>query len=319
VARVYRFRCRSCGVSNPADMKYCGQCAAALVPRCTHCKFQNPPQSKFCGQCAASLPMASSDTALPSDLWVGAFIVLSIVVSLSADALYSASLDGRFSTKLGTMALLFAGVAPAFIALFLAAAEDGYDGVERLLSPMLIWRVSIHWYLAATVMPILVGLAAGELSSIQGYILTDSAPPLPPLWVSTHLYRTFGAALPVFWIEFLQLTGGFGYCLRRLQETHGALTSALVLGAVAVIASQAPALLGLPAPAFGFDIDTPWLIPSFIGGAVWITWIYNSTKGSLLLATLGDAAGGKSWCGFFPSRTGNCRYHNCSNRCRADC
>src|SRR5215467_13706129 len=48
-------RCGSCGTDNPAGMKFCGNCAAALRNLCPKCGFENPPGFKFCGQCAASL------------------------------------------------------------------------------------------------------------------------------------------------------------------------------------------------------------------------------------------------------------------------
>ncbi|WP_455365748.1 adenylate/guanylate cyclase domain-containing protein [Kaarinaea lacus] len=48
-------QCTKCGFENPAGMKFCGQCAAALVPVCLHCKFENPPGFKFCGHCGKPL------------------------------------------------------------------------------------------------------------------------------------------------------------------------------------------------------------------------------------------------------------------------
>jgi hypothetical protein len=230
-------------------MRYCGQCAAPLVPPCPHCRFQNSPQSRFCGQCAAPLPI-SPEVNPPREMkWAtGTFVVLSIVVLLGAGALYSAALDGRFSTKLGDAALLIASVAPAMIALLLAAAEGGPDGIKRLLSPALIWRVDLRWYLIATAIPILGGLSAVELASIQGYVFGESAPPLRPLWALWYLYAGLRIAPFSFWIMFVEMTGWIGYALPRLQRTHGALTSSLILGAGFVIMTQAPGLLGFPSP-----------------------------------------------------------------------
>ena len=48
-------QCTKCGFENPDGMKYCGQCATALVPVCLHCKFENPPGFKFCGHCGKPL------------------------------------------------------------------------------------------------------------------------------------------------------------------------------------------------------------------------------------------------------------------------
>ncbi|MCI0505393.1 MAG: AAA family ATPase [Gammaproteobacteria bacterium] len=48
-------RCTKCGFENPEGMKFCGQCAAALLPVCSHCQFENPVEFKFCGNCGKPL------------------------------------------------------------------------------------------------------------------------------------------------------------------------------------------------------------------------------------------------------------------------
>jgi class 3 adenylate cyclase len=48
-------RCSKCEFDNPAGMKFCGKCRAALGLTCPNCSFENPPGFDFCGQCAAAL------------------------------------------------------------------------------------------------------------------------------------------------------------------------------------------------------------------------------------------------------------------------
>jgi len=48
-------RCAKCGFENPAGMKFCGKCRAALGLTGPDCSFENPPGFDFCGQCAAAL------------------------------------------------------------------------------------------------------------------------------------------------------------------------------------------------------------------------------------------------------------------------
>lgn len=55
-------RCTKCGFENPEGMKFCGQCAASLVPVCSHCHFENPVGFKFCGSCGKPLDAQTSDT-----------------------------------------------------------------------------------------------------------------------------------------------------------------------------------------------------------------------------------------------------------------
>ena len=61
-------RCSRCGFENPLEMKFCGQCTAALPLICPKCHFENPAGFKFCGQCTAALepPGAGPETRRPS-------------------------------------------------------------------------------------------------------------------------------------------------------------------------------------------------------------------------------------------------------------
>jgi hypothetical protein len=56
-------RCANCGVTNPADTKFCGNCGNSLdAPNmqnienlCTNCGAINPPKCKFCQSCGTPL------------------------------------------------------------------------------------------------------------------------------------------------------------------------------------------------------------------------------------------------------------------------
>jgi len=47
--------CPSCGTSNEAGRKYCGECGGALASMCPACGTPNPPTVKFCGECGSAL------------------------------------------------------------------------------------------------------------------------------------------------------------------------------------------------------------------------------------------------------------------------
>jgi class 3 adenylate cyclase len=51
--------CPRCGAENPAEQKFCNECAAPFKKRCAKCGYENAPTAKFCGDCAAAL--ASSE------------------------------------------------------------------------------------------------------------------------------------------------------------------------------------------------------------------------------------------------------------------
>ena len=46
-------KCANCGAENPAEQKFCNECAAPFKRRCAKCGYENAPTAKFCGECAA--------------------------------------------------------------------------------------------------------------------------------------------------------------------------------------------------------------------------------------------------------------------------
>ncbi len=50
-------RCPACGFENPSGIRFCGSCAAALVPAvtCPSCGRANPASFRFCGECGGTL------------------------------------------------------------------------------------------------------------------------------------------------------------------------------------------------------------------------------------------------------------------------
>jgi class 3 adenylate cyclase len=77
--------CTTCGASNPAGAKFCGECGAALVSeiRCGSCGATNRPGQKFCYECGTALDALSTNKgpapaspALPSAFGGGRYEVL---------------------------------------------------------------------------------------------------------------------------------------------------------------------------------------------------------------------------------------------------
>jgi len=52
--------CQKCGVQNPVENKFCGNCGESLYPpkqiTCPKCGSKTPATMKFCGDCGAALP-----------------------------------------------------------------------------------------------------------------------------------------------------------------------------------------------------------------------------------------------------------------------
>jgi len=161
----------------------------------------------------------------------------------------------------------------------------GRESVVALLKRFLIWRVGWKWYLTLLIIPtlILVGISLNA-------VLTHT----PIDFSSAYAYIIFGSSanLSLFIIPFLLIDvvangeeiGWRGYVLPRLQAKYSALVSALVLGVIWGFWHLPKYLSHWDSTIFAsFLVDT-------IAKAILLTWLYNNTNGSLLLATLCHAS-----------------------------
>ena len=181
---------------------------------------------------------------------------------------------------------LFLGWGFVFAAVIMTGLTLGKEGVLSLLKRYLQWRVGWKWYLVAFgLMPALW---------IVGVYLYAALTRVSPDFSTIMAYKIFGEAanlplfvLPFFLVELItngEEIGWRGYVLPRLQAKHNALTSSLILGVVW-------ALWHLPKFLSQFDIAVVvWFMLHVVAFAVILTWLYNGTKGSLLLVAICHAA-----------------------------
>jgi membrane protease YdiL (CAAX protease family) len=171
--------------------------------------------------------------------------------------------------------------------LIMTGLTLGKGAVIALLKRFLLWRVGWMWYLVALLFyPALYGSA----------VLLNAAFTQTPVDFSTVMAnQIFGtpANLAAFILPFFvfdALTNGEemgwrGYVLPRLQAKHSALVSSLILGAVWGL-WHLPKYLG-PGDRGSFALGTV----KILADAILYTWLYNGTKGSLLLAAILHASG----------------------------
>lgn len=184
--------------------------------------------------------------------------------------------------RLATAILLHYG--PAVAALVVVAFSGGWRGVIRLLRPLVHWRVGVGWYLFVLLFPLSVRLVAVSLDVLLGgewpLFFSASASSGVPSGVPPLLLL-----LPVFLGVLLQAglaeeIGWRGFVLPRLQARHSALVSSLILGLVWTLWHYHPQI----APAL---LERGLLYPlAVLAMTVLMTWVYNSTGGSLLLIVL---------------------------------
>jgi uncharacterized protein len=181
---------------------------------------------------------------------------------------------------------LFLGWGFVFAALIMTGLTLGKTGVVTLLKRYLLWRVGWKWYLVAFLLAPAIFISAVWLNAA----LTQQ-----PVDFSTIMaHKIFGspANLAVFILPFFLVDlfsngeeiGWRGYVLPRLQAKYSALTATLILG---VIWSfwHLPKFL-----SHWNTLSFAWFTLQTMAFAVVLTWLYNNTRGSLLLTGLCHAS-----------------------------
>jgi len=193
---------------------------------------------------------------------------------------------GLMPFKVPFILYLFLGWGFGVASLIMTGLTLGKAGVVALLKRYLQWRVGWKWYLA----PFLLAPAL----IIGGVYLNAALTGVPPDFNTVMAYEIFGKSaylplfiLPFFMVDFIangEEIGWRGYVLPRLQAKYGALSSALILGVIWGFWHLPKYLTHWNAVTFA------WFMAHTTIVSVLYTWLYNSTKGSLLLVTLFHAA-----------------------------
>jgi membrane protease YdiL (CAAX protease family) len=103
--------------------------------------------------------------------------------------------------------------------------------------------------------------------------------------------------LPFFLVDFItngEEIGWRGYVLPRLQAKYSALISTLILGVIWGLWHLPKFLSHWSIVSFG------WFMLHVLASSVILTWLYNSTRGSLLIVTIMHASSNTAGV-FFPT------------------
>lgn len=176
-----------------------------------------------------------------------------------------------------------------FASLLMTWLTLGRDAVIALLKRFLIWRVGWKWWMVALLLSPLLQLASVFLTSWLTRVPADFSHPMirgvvpidAPLLV-----------LVASWLVFEILTNGEemgwrGYVLPRLQARYNALVSSLIIGVIWSV-WHLPKFFET---GLGGERSFVWFTIAHLALAVLYTWLYNNTRGSLLLVTLFHASG----------------------------
>src|SRR4051794_23659912 len=222
-----------------------------------------------------------TDTVRPTVLRrhpVAIFFVVTYVIAW-AFWLPLVILQDRAAPALDLVLRILGSATPSVLAILLVAHLQGRGEVRRLLRRLLMGRVNIGWYaaiVALTALPV-VAVWVSTLIGAPTPILAVSI----PVVVVTFLFSIFpGSALG-------EELGWRGFALPRLQARRSALAASLIVGAVWGTYHLPLFLLGSPTRPFALFL--PFALSCVIM-SIFYTWMYNGTRGSLLLAVLLHAA-----------------------------
>ncbi len=201
---------------------------------------------------------------------------------LILEALHS---RGLISSQSPLIVSVLTGWGPGIAAAVVSALVAGRAGVRDLLRRLLVWRVGVQWYIVALFL--LAGLILGGIG--LSIVFTGLRPVIPaaasPLWqiaLTFPLFIVFGVLLNTEEIAWR------GFALPRLQARYGVLVACVLL----VIPES---LLHLPY-FWNRDVDFYqtvglfWFTAFSVAMVFIYAFVFNKTKGSLLIVTLMHAS-----------------------------
>lgn len=168
---------------------------------------------------------------------------------------------------------------PLIAAIILIALSRGRAGLGALGRSLIRWRVHPLWY--ALVFLGIPGLIVGVMSVLHGPAAVSAI---------TDQWQTIVTRLPVIIVGTAIFTGlaeepGWrGYAQPAANERYQPFVAALVVSLVWALWHLPNALFGQTVPETALHI-----LATVINGLV-LAWIYNSTRGSLLIVILAHGA-----------------------------
>ena len=205
-----------------------------------------------------------------------AFVLLTFLISWTAWGVLS-MIGTEPGINLGGVLWLLGGLGPPIAAVIVTRMTDGSQSTRQLLRRLLRWRVGWRWYGVAVLLP---GLVVIGTIIIDAQIRRITTPLPSPEFVLLFVGLIVASAIIGGGLEEI---GWRGFALPRLQASLDAFTASLAIGVVWMI-WHAP--LFIVPGAVQSDLPVLPFVVQGIALAVVFTWLYNSTRGSLLLAVL---------------------------------
>jgi len=193
--------------------------------------------------------------------------------------------------------------APGIAAILLTGLIAGKGEIGVLLRPLKIWRVNLGWYAFALLFQPVLFLTAKFIDGLFGNSYEVASP-----LASVTGQAPIAFVVPVIVISaipgaFMEELGWRGFALPQLQAKNTALIASVLLGLVWGIWHIPSMIFFGQTNALAIVIA----VINFIPATILFTWLFNNTKGSLLLVTLFHASTqySSNFLGMIPTQTAN--------------
>jgi uncharacterized protein len=192
---------------------------------------------------------------------------------------------GLISLPASTVLLLIMGYGPTIAAVLVSGALGGWAEIRALLTRLLIWRVGWGWWAATLFLNGGIILVALGLYAVLG----NEVPPFPILGPGLLLEIVLMFVL-VALVNGEEI-GWRGFALPRLQARYGVWVTVAVLGVLETL-FHLPIFFNNGASEAGGQNGTPFLafLASSVLAVFLFVWLYDHTRGSLLIAIMFHAS-----------------------------
>lgn len=176
---------------------------------------------------------------------------------------------------------------PFVAALILSGIIGGWRNIKGLLKRLVEWRVGVGWYTFVLLFPAFIGVLVVALNLLLGAPRPTAAqlakwPEIPSRFLFIFLFIGLG-----------EEPGWRGFALPRLQQKYSELGASLIL-------TVFWAAWHLPLTATELKIEyVPQFLIGIVSATVVHTWLFNRTKGSVLLQMMFHSAVNTVGAGYF--------------------
>ena len=229
--------------------------------------------------------MASSASSWLERHSLGAYFILAYAITWAFEIPLAATGQGWIESEIPFAIHYLGGFGPMLAATIVTATVQGRRGLRDLFGGLLKWRVGTRWLLFCFLSP----FAMFALAAVLTRATSGGWPNLSLLGEVDYLPYLGIPGAVVLWLLTWGMgeeVGWRGFALPRLQRDRSALSATIILGIVHAF-WHLPAFFYKDAyKAMGLIAGLPILVLSVVAAAILFTWIYNSTRGSLLMVTV---------------------------------